>query len=883
MPEPRDRHAAEPTPVASFSRRSRRDASASSSERPLTVAAAVRRAAAPVVAGLAVGVSVFAIVSAGVVTAPQSASAATSSAVTVTAKQQDTAIDSAPMPDLSVTVSQTRDLVAQGVRIEWTGGKKSTAPSAGGNGGENFLQIFMCWKEDAENPGKPDRTSCQYGGAGSVGATRDDFRNYASIDQVAAQDVEFTAPGFSVFPPYTSIPFIARDGTRVDSITRDPVTGAKKKDSQVNVNANQFFTSFTTNEIPWVGSGDDGAGSVVFETQTTVQANGLGCGTPVSAAGATVGASCWLVVLPRGTSDNGSTNITQSGLFHDSWQHALSVKLDFAPVGSGCPSGRAEQQVAGSELAALAVASWQPVVCNQKGGSVYSLITSAESDALLSANTLPTAPLALTSFPRATEGADALTYAPVALSAVGISVAVDRLPDPNDPNLPQEWQDRARTPFESINLTPRLLAKLLSYSYRSSIPTGADQGYLAGTNEYNVTRDPDFLAVNDPEWKAQDLSGPAIADVIVPQGRSDAARAVWRYIASDRDAMEFLASKPDPWGMIVNPWYSTDPEINPTKTAFSLDRDDFPKADPVEYAPANQGPINLVTWRPYANDLSTIAYLTLRGDGQGPGTWDSNATPPKYTKASRMLPGNQRLLGMTSAASAARFQTVTASLKNAAGTFAAPTAAAMTAAAAAMTPAAGSHQVVAYDPASDRAAEATDAYPLTMPIYAATNPAVTDPALRATYADLIRFAVGTQAQTPGVAPGQLPAGYVPLPEAWVRQAQDAADVIQNGGKTGERGSPSSGGGTTAYVPAQRAAAASTGGAGAPAGAAAVADAPPADATAATGASAGSLAGGKTPDDPDTGAMVSALPASLLAGLASAAGVPLITRLRRRVT
>lgn len=838
-----------------------------------------------VVSGLAAAVSVFALVSGGVVTGGQSAAAATSSAVTVTAKQQDAELSTAPMPDLSVSVSQTRNLVAQGIRLDWTGGKKSTAPSAGGNGGENFLQIFMCWGDDPKNTQRPDRTTCQYGGAGSVGATRDNYRNYTSIDQVPAADVEYTAPGSFIFPPYTSIPFIARDGTRVDSIKRDPATGKKTIDSSVDVNSNQFFTSYTTNEIPWVGSGDDGKGSVTFEVQTAVQSNGLGCGTPVTTAGVTVGASCWLVILPRGTSDNGSTNITQSGLFAESWQHALSVKLDFTPVGTGCPAGQVERQIQGSELAALAVASWQPVVCTQKGGSVYSLITSAESDALLSATKDPKAPLALTSYALSTDGKDPLTYAPVALSGVSISVAIDRLPNPNDKTVPQEWKDKARTPFQNVNLTPRLLAKLLSYSYRSSIPTGADQAYLKGTNEYNITHDPDFLAVNDPEWAAQDLQGLAIADIMVPQGRSDAARAVWKYISSDKDAMDFLASKPDPWGMIVNPWYSTDPEINPTKVPFSLNRDDFPKADPVEVVPANQAPINLVTWRPYANDLSTIAYLTLRGDGQGPGPWDPNSVPPKYGKSSRMLPGSQRLLGLTSAAAAARYQVITASLRNPAGKFTTATSESMRAAADVMTPAGGGDRVVAFDPTSSVAVGATKAYPLTMPVYAAANARTGDATLRATYADLVRFAVGTQAQTPGTAAGELPDGYVPLPSTWVEQAKEAADIMQNGPKPTPTPTPSQ----EPYVPTPQVAApvgavpvnnVAAPAAAAPAAPSSASDSAP---TAATGASSGALAGGKTPDDPDGGAIGAALPLSVLAGLLSAVGVPLITRLRRRVT
>ncbi|MFX8543054.1 hypothetical protein ABTM06_20435, partial [Acinetobacter baumannii] len=77
-------------------------------------------------------------------------------------------------------------------------------------------------------------------------------------------------------------------------------------------------------------------------------------------------------------------------------------------------------------------------------------------------------------------------------------------------------------------------------SYLSSLPTGADTKYLTGNHPYNITQDEDFLAVNDPEWRSQALNGAPIADIIVPQGRSDAARAIWAYIASDPSARDFL-------------------------------------------------------------------------------------------------------------------------------------------------------------------------------------------------------------------------------------------------------------------------------------------------------------------------------------------------------
>ncbi|PZQ90775.1 MAG: hypothetical protein DI534_06170 [Leifsonia xyli] len=740
-------------------------------------------------AGLIAGSLMWAALTAAGVTIPAApANAAASSAVTVTAAEQDKDLANAPMPDLAVTVSQTSNLVAQGIRVSWKGGKKSTTPSSG-NGGTNFLQIFMCWGDDPTDPTRPDRTTCQYGGANTPGATRDAFRNM-TIDEIPEEDQPYSAlTAVSFLPPFTGIPFVGRDGKRVDGIKTDPVTKAKTIDETVNLNANQYFTAYSTNEIPWAGSGDNGTGAVSFEVQTAAQSSGLGCGNAVVQGNVTTGASCWLVILPRGVSDNGASTITQSGLFIDSWRHALSVKLGFEPIGNRCPQGAAERQLAGSELVSLAVNSWQPAVCNQSGASVYSLLTMSESDATSAAATAQGAPLALTSYPLKTEGTDPLQYAPIALTGVTIAVAIDRRPDPFK-DLPADYLDAARTPFTKVNLTPRLLAKLLTGSYRSSLPNGADTSHLPAANPDTVTKDKEFLAINDPEWAAQDLSGPAIADVMVPQGRSDAARAVWAYIASDPDARDFMASKPDSNGMVVNPWYSTDASKNPSGSAFSLDRDDFPKADPVEVTPPNTGPVNMVTWRPYSNDLGTVAYLTLRGDGQTLGLWDPYSFPPKYGKGSRMLPGGQAVLGLTDTAAAARYQVVTASMRNPAGVFVAPSKAGMLAAAAAMTGVNAAGRVVGFVPVTPAAKAATDAYPLTLPVYAAANPAESDAALRTGYAAFIRYAVSTAGQTLGTEVGQLPEGYAPIPAAWATAANAAAATIAAGG-TGTTNPPAS--------------------------------------------------------------------------------------------
>jgi hypothetical protein len=806
--------------------------------------------------------------------------AAADTGVTITAKSQDREIASAPFPELAVTVSQTNNLVSQGIEIEWTGGKKSTLPN-NQTGGENFLQIAQCWGNDPLNASQPDRTTCQYGAFRTPGATRDGSRPF---DLTAKSDLAYTDPGSGYFEPaYTSIPFKSVAGEMIENVKEgkkivDPATG---KPVEVDVNTNRFFTEYTSNEIPWAGSGEDGTGSTKFEVQTAVQSSGLGCGTPVTGStGAVTGSSCWLVIIPRGTADAGQSNITQSGLFEDAWKHKLAVKLDFRPIGVRCAIGAAERQISGSELVAGAVSSWQPELCNSTGGAVYTMATGNQADAATAANGTIEAPMALTSRPLGGEGTDALAYAPIALSGLSVSFAIDREPRAAD-DTPADALARARLPFTSLNLTPRLLAKLMTNSYLDSLPYRADRkhlGYLSnaerGSNARNLTYDPDFLAVNDPEWAYQALVSPSLADLLLPQGRSDEAWTLWNYIVADPEAAAFLAGKPDPWGMIVNPWSSTSPE-NLSGNPLTLPRDNFPKADPVEQpADGEVGAVNLVTWRPYTNDFDTSAYLTLRGDGQVLGGWDPTSAPAKYTKSTRSLAGLQRVLGLTDTASAAKYQVISAALLNPAGSFVAPTTESLTAAAAAMTAAANQPQVYGFDPTSETARGASTAYPLAMPVYAAVNPGMAAEAARADYATFIRFASST-GQEPGAAVGDLPEGYAPIPQGWRDQALAAANLIQSGPK--KPVAPAA-----AAAPASAAATPAASGSSAPRTATQAAAAAPSVPTA-SGEIATALAGKATPDDPKVSAVQSAVPLSLLAGVLSALLVPVLSRIRRRIT
>ncbi|WP_028708579.1 hypothetical protein [Propionicicella superfundia] len=878
-----------------------------------------------------------------IVPTPAAADGTTTSAKTITAAdyyqnawstdaERTAAKTGAPFPDLKVTISQTEDLMQQGITLSYSGGTKSTEPQGTVVGGESFLQVAQCWgDEPGSNGTRPDRRTCQYGGTNGGGATRDGYRDTESVDPT--HDAQYSADvgGYT----YTNTPFVGyNDGLVVDE--------AKAPDDKVLINTtkntagqvvmktgsdyvqlynNTFFNANTTNELTWAPFGSDGTGSAPFEVQTAMQAPGLGCGTPITQAdGSVKGQSCWLVVIPRGTSDNGANYITTSGLWWDSWEHHIAVKLQFKPLGVRCELGASERQLAGSELIAEAIGSWQPVVCQD--ASPFVLARIPESDAAAAASGTAPSPLALTSRPldleRVSVDEDPLAYAPVALGGVTISFAIDAWPASS---AKPEYQARRGLPLTSMKLTPRLVAKLLTASYRNAIPAGADASHLGyksaaepGKNPLSIVLDKDFQEINDPEWAAQNISGISVSDALEPLGRSDLAQRVWEYVLADKEAREWLNGKADPWGMVVNPCYSTNAKVSatcpkteddaPDTAPLVLPRDDFPKADPSFKPEINpdqvggSGEVNLVTWRPYTSGFTDGAYRVLRGDGMILSGWTpavtdpktgSVLTPGKFGTQSRQLLGSRQVIGVSTSPSAQAYQTATALLRNPAGEFVGPTTAGLQAAAAAMTATKEQAQVVSFDQTSATAKAAKDAYPLAMPIYAALNPKQTDAAARADYADLISYAA-TTGQSPGTDEGKLPAGYAPIPKAWQAQALKAAEAIRKGAwPSDSTPSPATTTSPSKAAPSDTTSGTSSGdatpspgsqvsdSAGAPSSAAQPATG---DNPAAEGTPGGSLRGSDTPDDPGIGALGAAVPATGLVGLAAALGVPAISRFRR---
>ncbi|MBB4793432.1 hypothetical protein BJY54_004044 [Streptomyces nodosus] len=760
--------------------------------------ARLRRLLLRLVAGAAAG----ALAGLGVAQAAQPATAASGaagsgSAVTVSGRGE--------FKGMKFTVDQTTRLTSQAITVSWTGGTPTTF--AGTRFNTDFVQIMQCWGDDdgtvPGNPGPP-RTQCQYGASPTTdrgnwpGNDTDDTRNvtYSAAPTSYGEDDRYGAGA-----PYGQgeVPFKSVDGTVVTTHTQN----------------NPFYNRNTTNEIDFARTGADGTGREYFEVQTANEAPHLGCGVQVAKKGTAQPRSCWLVIVPQGHLDldgepYADKSIVNAGspVSSTNWKNRIAVPLRFNPVGSGCALGADERPTLGSELVADAMTSWQTALCPT--GTVYGYTKLGEPDARARLADTGSAGLAFTTRALgADEGSTApsgtTTYAPVALSGAVIGFTIERRPKSG---APDDIRSLAGTKVESIDLTPRLVAKLLTESYRNS-PWGAvlgDQiakGYdWAGNNPAGLASDPEFIALN-PEFEHLSVSEtPATdTDLIASLGHSDTARALWQWILSDQDARGFLAGTADHWGMRVNPYYSTDAQLNPTGMAFDPARtDDYPKSDPWCTIPPGTDATDkqcMTDFHPYVPDMHAGALHTRRADTLWKATWDALANPPAYKSTGPQTVGSRFVMTVTDAASAERYGLQTARLRNAAGRFTAPTTASLTAAAKSAA-GKGAPEI------SPVKATAQGAYPLAQLIYAAARPGELDAAARKDYAALLRYAVG-EGQISGADPGRLPAGYAPLPGDLRTRAVHAADALEHytgppsqdggagGGSTAGSGGSGSGG------------------------------------------------------------------------------------------
>ncbi|GAB7103217.1 hypothetical protein JCM4814A_15310 [Streptomyces phaeofaciens JCM 4814] len=829
----------------------------------------VRRVLTRIVAGAAVGALAGLAVAQA---APPATAAGTGAAGSVTVSGRG------EFKDMRFTVDQTTHLTSQAITVSWSGGTPTTF--AGTLFNTDFVQIMQCWGDDdgtvPANPG-PSRTQCQYGGSPTTdrgswpGNDYDDTRRvfYSADPTNYGQDNRYgaanpNAPGEVPFKP----------------VSGDTVTG--------NTQNNPYFNRNTTNEVDFARTGADGTGQEFFEVQTANEAPHLGCGAPVTTGGTTKPRDCWLVIVPQGRldldgkpyADRSQVN-AGSPVSSTNWQNRVAIPLRFNPVGTNCALGSAERPTAGSELAADAMTSWQSALC--PSGKVYGYTELGEPDARARLTNDGSSGLAFTT--RAL-GADAGTaapsgttsYAPVALSGTVIGFTVERRPKAG---APESVERLAGTKVESIDLTPRLVAKLLTESYRNSpwgavIGSTAAQGYgWAKNNPAGLATDPEFVELN-PEFAHLSVAEtPATdTDLLTSLGHSDSARALWQWVVADKDARQFLSGVSDDWGMRVNPYYSTNADLNPTGAAFTPSAtDDFPKSDPWCTIPPGTGATQrqcMIDFHPYVDDLHAGALHTRRADGLWKSAWDPLASPPAFKSPGPQTVGSRFVITVTDAASATRYGLQRARLRNTAGKFVAPDTASLTAAAAS----ASGKGVAEITPAG---ATAEGAYPLAQLVYAAARPADLEAAARKDYAALLRYAAG-DGQVSGADPGRLPAGYAPLPKKLRERTTAAAEALAayrgGGSGSGDGGSTggSSGGGAGTDTGAAGTTADGSTGSGTATAAGGTGASPSASASYDGGDAVRTTALGTTPADP-ANALRYAVPVGAALGAAAAAGAP----------
>ena len=653
--------------------------------------------------------------------------------------------------NLKVTVDQTRNLVNQAVAVSWTGGAP-TAPL--GAFGVNYLQIMQCWGDD---PAGPDRAQCQYGGLDSQSSpSAGDFVRTRQVTSGSnLVDPEETLKGPAGSPDNAFVPFWA--------VGRPKPTGPATSDRS------DFFDSQVTNEIPLARTHADGAGQELVEVETVRQAAGLGCGDPVTSGEVTAGRSCWLVIVARGNHEvDGSTRTAQSTsdylasspLSQSNWDNRIVVPLEFQPVGQACPIGAPERQVIGHELAVDAVGSWQPALC-AGGGALYSY-TQLSDDVTRSQVLGGSSPgLALVTNPIPPDQVPTdhpLVYAPVGLSGLTIAFNIEHQPPPTAPNGDLQLNG---VRFTSMKLTPRLVAKLLTQSYQGAVVGPPD--YLKN-NPSGLTVDPEFLDLN-PEYKGF-ASSTTPPDALVQLGSSDLTSLLWSWVQADPDARAFLAGSPDPVGMVVNP----------NNKDLTLPTSVLPRNDQscIDNTLSNgvTGKICTLDAHPFTTDMHDAGRSASRGDTQAKTIVLGPGNTPVSQPVGRQAPGQRALLAVVDTATATRYGLPTAQLRNAAEQFVAPTPESLLAGEAAMKPSAVPGVL-----ASDPGATDPGSYPLTALSYAVTAPSTLDAATGKDYAALLRYAVGPGQQS-GTAPGQLPLGMVPLPDALKTQTIAAAATIE---------------------------------------------------------------------------------------------------------
>jgi hypothetical protein len=707
---------------------------------------------------------------------------------------------------LRVKVNQTRQLVNQAVSISWTG----ATPTLQGPGrfGGNFLQIFQCWGEDdgsnQANPGPPP-SQCATGAASGVygglpsGVLPGGFSASRLISRSTWPNFDPQAGYLDAQTSNVWMPFKAVDGTEigrhVDPNFNPSIVGG-------NFWLNPYFSASTTNEIAAGQTLSDGTGSEIFQTVTGLENSGLGCGQRVEPqqGGSLKVPKCWIVVVPRSTAeienvgtpyeqDARSFGVFTSPLAPAAWSNRIAIPIEFVAVDSQCEISQNERRIVGNELLVAAMTKWQPKLCGT--GSlppfVYATVPDASARQQIVDPVEGSAGLSVVQRPLESSDEDPLkptVYAPLSISGLAIAFNFERIPKLDAPG---DEQLLAGLRVANLNLTPRIVAKLLTQSYVSQVQIFQNPGYpwLAG-NPNNLATDPDFLSFN-PEFALLQVGDQrTFSGLQLPSRNSDATRQIWEWILADPEAKRWLDGQPDEWGMKVNPVYATTGAANSSGLPFADSApESLPKADPFCYqSPAIDTGVIPSTlcgpdWMPYSQSLTDVARVLRVADDGARIVKDVFAlTVDQVWKRSQpQYLGRRAMIGVTDTSSALIYGLQIARLSRAGDNsasrqFTSPTSEALVKAVASMT--------TPTNPAvrePDQTKMSAGSYPLAAINYGVIRPLGLPQADRNDYASFIDYASGA-GQSPGYDIGELPIGYASMPQTLRQQSAQAAKTIR---------------------------------------------------------------------------------------------------------
>ena len=465
-------------------------------------------------------------------------------------------------------------------------------------------------------------------------------------------------------------------------------------------------------------TGADGTGQVAIQLFTKRESAGLGCDAT---------APCSIVVVPNYGRPAGATEDLLDAPW--AWDRRTVVPLDFLPVDDACPLTGTSLRVEGSPVAAEALASWRSRTCTLDDDPVIVDYTAIGEPQTRSDVASGTSDVGLVIDPLDADAAASrgVVYAPLSVTGLVVAFQID---------------DADGKPVNDLKLNARLVAKLVTGSYRS----GGNPAVIS--NPVNLFRDPEFKELNpDVAWPG---GAPGNHPLILGD-LSDTTLALTSWLKSDKDARDFIAGKPDPWGMTVNANYKD----------VSLPFSSFPLLDQLmseTYAPVQE-----------LDALSRQVSLA-----QFPGALVTEEGGVNVTtKPPRQNPGRREVIGIIDAAAAARFQLPTAAIENAAGKFVKPTTASMTAGIA--------HGTVGADGVT-RSVDFKDKIPGTYPLSLLISGAFSTMAPkdeRAEMADFLSY-VGKDGQVPGDQVGLLPDGHAPLSPALAKQVTAARTAVLAG-------------------------------------------------------------------------------------------------------